>query len=274
MFHIFAGSITMSMIYFFIRYNLLLLYTRLFFDIRTSLWMILGPIGCLIGRSFEQHPLSDIMFSTLATPSEIQSYHNLNTLVTSNLQSIQSSSHNRRGSEVSGGSTSSGLYGDDTTLLPNGYNLNMEPKNDFWGPCIVISIYGAVLWLDRVEDVPWLYVIWTLASVFNHFVCRVFYKSSRLLIHYTLLGYSIIPILPFTIIIIICSPPVWMCTVLEVIAVIWSSSAAILSYVNVFRKAISTDGRSSTDRLSLTYPTIVLMQVYLITLIPIRPPNS
>lgn len=51
-----------------------------------------------------------------------------------------------------------------------------------------MSVYGALLWLDRVRDVPWLYVIWTAASLFNHFVCRVFYKPSKLLAHYSLLG--------------------------------------------------------------------------------------
>ena len=36
----------------------------------------------------------------------------------------------------------------------------------------------------------------SLASLFNHFICRVFFKPSKLLAHYTILGYSVTPVWP------------------------------------------------------------------------------
>ena len=91
------------------------------------------------------------------------------------------------------------------------------------------------LFVAQVRDVPFLYVIWSLASLLNHFVCRVFFKPSKLLAHYTLLGYSVTPILPCAAVIVLFHPPVWACTALEAVAVAWASAAAASSYLVVFK---------------------------------------
>ena len=133
---------------------------------------------------------------------------------------------------------------------------------------LLFSLYSALLWLDRVRDVGWLFMIWSMASLFNHFVCRVFFKQSRLMIHYSLLGYSVTPLIPFAALIIIFHPPVWMCTIFEIIAVIWSSLAAFFSYLIVFN-----DTAEVRKRLILLLPSVLLMEIYLISLLPIRPPR-
>ena len=130
------------------------------------------------------------------------------------------------------------------------------------------SLYAALLWMDRVRNVGWLYVIWSCAALFNHFVCRVFFKRSRLMIHYSLLGYSVTPILPFAITVIFIHPPIWICTMLQISAVIWSSQAAFLSYNIVFDSTPDLK-----KRLILILPSIVLMELYMFSLISVRPPR-
>jgi hypothetical protein len=132
----------------------------------------------------------------------------------------------------------------------------------------VISIYGALLWLDRVRDVPWLYVIWSLASLFNHMVCRVFLKSSHVMAHISLLGYSVTPIIPLATLVVVLRPPIWICTVLVLLAVAWSSLAAITSYFIVFKTVADAEERR---KLMLVLPSVVLMELYLISLLPLRP---
>lgn len=146
------------------------------------------------------------------------------------------------------------------------FNSHGSPNQhiDFWGPCAVVSLYGLVLWLGRVHDVPWIYLIWSIASVANHLISRVWYKST-LLIHAAILGYSVIPIIPFAAFILFIGPPVWLATAFEVISVIWSASAAIMSYSLIF--SVPDEDKS---QLTLLYPCVILMEVYMISLMPIR----
>lgn len=139
-----------------------------------------------------------------------------------------------------------------------------QPTIDFWGPCAVMSTYVAILWLGRVRDGPWAYVIWSFAAIFHHFIMRASSKST-LLMHMALLGYSIAPIIPFALIIVLFHPPVWLATVLEVLAVVWSSSSAILTYIS-----ISIISQESKHRLSLLFPSVLLTEMYFIALLPIR----
>jgi hypothetical protein len=144
-------------------------------------------------------------------------------------------------------------------------NSNISNNNiDFWGPCSVISLYGLILWLGRVKDVPWIYVIWSLAAVFNHLVNRVWFNST-LMIHFSLLGYSVAPLIPFAAIILLICPPIWFSTILEIVSIIWSSSSAILSYFTIIN--LTEENKS---KLKLLFPIVVLMEMYLISLIPIR----
>lgn len=134
---------------------------------------------------------------------------------------------------------------------------------DFWGPCGMVSLLILILWIGRVKDVPWIYVIWSVAAIFNHFVTRPWYPSS-LLTHVALLGYSIVPLIPFAAIILIMKPPVLIKTILEVFGIIWGSSAAILSYLTV----IVTTSFEAKSKMTLLYPMVVLMQLYLVSLLP------
>lgn len=200
---------------------------------RCTIWMLLCPLGCFCGRHSGKHPLSTMLAPHIGRQNSDPdvSMSNIN--------------------------------------LPGLNNLNFAPAQiDFWGPCSIVSLFGALLWLDKVRNVGWLYVIWSLASLFNHFICRVFFKPSRLMIHCALLGYSVTPLIPIGGIIMLFHPPIWLCTVLEIIAVIWASLAAFLSYLTIFNTTPEVK-----KRLSLILPSVVLMELYLISLIPIRPPR-
>jgi hypothetical protein len=139
----------------------------------------------------------------------------------------------------------------------NKYNI------DFWGPWSIVSLYCLLLWLGRQRDVVWIFLIWSVAAVMNHFVTRVFHHSS-LMIHIALLGYSLTPIIPFAAVIILLNPPIWLSTVLEVISVVWASTSAIMSY-----STIITLSSESKPKLRLLYPTVILMELYITSLMPI-----
>jgi hypothetical protein len=128
----------------------------------------------------------------------------------------------------------------------------------------VVSVYGLVLWLGRVKDVPWIYLIWGVGGLVNHLISRV-WSSSTLLIHSALLGYSVAAIVPFAWVILFLRPPVWLSTLLEVLSILWSSSAAILSYSMIFSLSAETK-----PRLNLLFPCVVMMEVYFVSLLPIR----
>lgn len=143
-------------------------------------------------------------------------------------------------------------------------NSNLSKHSiDYWGPCTIVILYCLILWLGRVRDVGWIFVIWTVAAIMNHFVSRVFYHSS-LMIHIALLGYSLTPILPFAAVILFVNPPVWVSSLLELTSVVWASTSAILSYATIV--TISTENK---PKLKLLYPTVILMELYITSLPPI-----
>ena len=65
---------------------------------------------------------------------------------------------------------------------------------DFWGPCLVMSVYGAILWFSKVNHVALLYLIWLIAAVGSHLICRVWCQYSSISMHLSLLGYSVTPV--------------------------------------------------------------------------------
>jgi hypothetical protein len=147
------------------------------------------------------------------------------------------------------------------------HNMGLHSENrsiDFFGPCSIVSLYGLVLWLGRVRDVPFVYLIWSIAAILNHLVSRVWCKSS-LMIHVALLGYSVSPLIPFAAIIVFVHMPIWLATLLEVISILWASVAAVLSYSMILSVAPTFKAR-----LKLLFPVVLLMEIYLISLIPIR----
>lgn len=143
-------------------------------------------------------------------------------------------------------------------------NLNRN-NIDFWGPFFIISLYCLVLWLGRVRDVPWIFVIWTIAATMNHLVSRVWYHSSSLLVHVALLGYSVAPIIPFALLSLFISPPLWLGSLLQIISILWSSISAINSYTIII--AVPNETR---NRVQLLFPVVVLMQWYITSLIPFK----
>lgn len=143
-------------------------------------------------------------------------------------------------------------------------STNNRQSIDFWGPCSVMILYCFVLWLGRVKDVAWIFVIWTAAAIFNHMVSRVFYHSS-LLIHVALLGYSIAPMIPIAALIMLLGPPVWLAGLLQLTAIAWASTSAIMSYSTVVTLA-----SENKPRLRLLFPTVVMMTLYISSLIPMR----
>ena len=131
------------------------------------------------------------------------------------------------------------------------------------GPCTVVSLYCLILWLGRVKDVAWIFVIWSVAAVMNHLVSRVFYHSS-LMIHIALLGYSMTPIIPFAAIILFLRPPLWLATILELFSIVWASTSAILSYSTIV--SISVENK---PKLNLLFPIVILMELYITSLLPV-----
>jgi hypothetical protein len=143
-------------------------------------------------------------------------------------------------------------------------SVNNRYSIDFWGPCSVVSVFSLVLWIGRVKEVPWIYVIWSFAAVFNHLVSRVWYRST-LMIHIALLGYSIVPLIPFTLLILMFNPPFWLSTCLELLGIIWATLSAITSYTTII--TVPAEHRSS---IRLLYPVIILMDLYLTSLMPLK----
>lgn len=141
--------------------------------------------------------------------------------------------------------------------------LQISANVGFWGPCTVISIYCLLLWLGKIRDTPWIFVIWTIASTVNHLVSRVWYRST-LMFHVALLGYSITPILPFAIIIIFLRPPFWLATMLELLGVWWASSAAIYSYSTIMTVTVEQN-----SKLYLLYPVVIVMEMYFTSVMPL-----
>jgi hypothetical protein len=179
---------------------------------RCAMWMLLGPLGCHYGRNAAVHPLSTMLSGGVTSPLSSSSSSSLHGGTARSLYTSTHASSSGQSEKPPDGLTQRGSY-ISSILAPSSSSASVTnpPSSaaaalllttqrgtqtthiDFWGPCLVVSVYGALLWLDRVRDVPWLYVIWSTASLFNHFVCRVFYKPSKLLAHYSLLGNAPLP---------------------------------------------------------------------------------
>jgi hypothetical protein len=80
-----------------------------------------------------------------------------------------------------------------------------------------------------------------------------------------LLGYSVTPIIPLAAFVLIVRPALTITYSVEAIAVTWASTAAILSYFIVCN--VSSEKK---HRLTLLVPSVVLMELYLISLMPIK----
>jgi hypothetical protein len=110
---------------------------------------------------------------------------------------------------------------------------------EFWGPFAVVSLYTAILWLGRVRNVSWIFFVWIFFSFFMHIVARVSFKSTYAL-HISILGYSFLPIIPFSVMVVLIRPPVWLASTAQSIAVAWAAASAYTSYQMLLKEKTST----------------------------------
>jgi hypothetical protein len=101
-------------------------------------WMLATPLTRLVGRPLGRHPLYKSVIASQRQNNHHHQHHN---------SSSSSSSKHRK-----------------------------EANIDFWGPCLVVGLYCLVLWLSKIHNTSWLFMIWAGASVFNHLVGRVYSK--------------------------------------------------------------------------------------------------
>lgn len=172
-------------------------------------------------------------------------------------------------------------------------NLSGEATIDFWGPWLVVSAYGAVLWLARVNNVPWVYAIWILTATFNHLICRVWYLRSSILFHCALLGYSLAPAVPLAALVCLMRSWEWLAYLLQYVTVLSAAVPAVLAYQlicgssqhfatnsPVLNGAITSPLPSlgvqgsappveKKAAVGLLVPPVILMLLYLVSLLPV-----
>jgi hypothetical protein len=139
-----------------------------------------------------------------------------------------------------------------------------EHHHDFWGPCLMISLYALVLSIGRVEGVSWLFIIWFVASLIQHLTCRTWNKSSTLALHCAISGYSIIPFIPISIAVIVFKPSIVLALILSYIAIAWSSISAFKSYLHMSVDLNAEDKK----KLVLLLFSVILMEMYFSSVLP------
>ena len=152
---------------------------------------------------------------------------------------------------------------------------NVSIKNDFWGPCLLLSMYALLLWMAQVRNPPWVYVIWAVSATVLHLITRVWYSKSTLTLHYELLGYSVTPLIPVIALIVISRPPLWIAYVLELAAVVWSSTASFYSYklfltTEVLECSSPNKDNSRNNNINKLVPPLVLFYMYLVAIVPLK----
>jgi len=145
---------------------------------------------------------------------------------------------------------------------------NNDNSVDFWGPMTIVTLFAGLLWLGNQKNVPYVYVVWVLGALLLHLTVRPFLDGSSMSFHMAMLGYSLCPQLPLCFIVLAFRPSVFVCTVLQMLGVVWSATAALMGYQMIIRPLIaSTEERS---KLLLLLPMVFLFQIYMITLVPMR----
>lgn len=158
---------------------------------------------------------------------------------------------------------------DSTNLSLSVKSGSKTPKPaDFWGPCLVVTGYCSLLWLAGQDDVPYVYIIWLSGAILNHLTIRPYLNKSTILFHLSILGYSLVPMIFLCLFIILGRLPLWLSTVIEIVAVLWSSFAATMSYNMILRKLL-LDAKDK-ERLVLLVPLTLVFQFYVISLLPTR----
>lgn len=153
---------------------------------------------------------------------------------------------------------------------PNGSQSNPflrhgdKLHHDFWGPCLVVTVYGVLLSIGRVYSVSWVYVVWLLASMAHHLVSRTWSPASTFALHCAVSGYSVLPFIPVSLVIYLLRPAIVVSSTLTYLAILWSSLAALKVYWQMNASASAEDRR----KLVFLVPSVVLMELYFSSLLP------
>mmetsp|Transcript_35168 Transcript_35168/g.35811 ORF Transcript_35168/g.35811 Transcript_35168/m.35811 type:complete len:218 (-) Transcript_35168:122-775(-) len=153
-------------------------------------------------------------------------------------------------------------------LFPRIQMMSIPLTFPMLGPSIIVGFYGLLLWIFHVNDVLWVAVIWFITSIFQHLIARVFIKESKLVMHFYILGYSVLPIAIMSLLIFIIHPPVWLVIIMHWLAVVWSTCSAYITYHDLCTYFIEND--EMEIRRSLFIPPIILMELYLTALLPVK----
>ena len=120
--------------------------------------------------------------------------------------------------------------------------LSKCSKVDFWGPSAVVSLYCGILWTWNVKNVPWILVIWAFSAFFSHLVARVSHKSTYIL-HATILGYSIVPLIPFSLLVVVSHSEEWYLLVVKFLVSLWSLLSVYISFRELLCPKVKWDSR-------------------------------
>jgi hypothetical protein len=155
-----------------------------------------------------------------------------------------------------------GFRNDESHPLMNTNNI------DFWGPTFCVSALCVCLWFGEVRFVAWIYLIWLAGSLFNHLVTRVWLDNrAKLYLHFAILGYSCGPLIPFILILVIFNVSIFFSYMIILSAITYSTIAAYSSY-RIIYKAFNIENYEKN--LYLIIPSLVLMNLYILSFIPLR----
>lgn len=107
--------------------------------------------------------------------------------------------------------------------------MSKSPKVDFWGPFAVVSSYCGILWMANVKNIPWIIVIWASFAFLSHLVARVSYQSTYIL-HATIFGYSVVPLIPYCVLLIVFNIAESLSFVIQVLVLSWSMLFVYVSF--------------------------------------------
>ena len=140
---------------------------------------------------------------------------------------------------------------------------------DFWGPTLCVSILCVCLWIGDVKYVAWIYLIWVAGSLFNHLITRVWLDNrAKISLHFAIVGYSCGPLTPFILLLIIFNTSMFLSYIIIVLAILYSTLAAYSSYQIIY-KPYDTENNYEKN-LNLLIPSLVLMNLYILSFIPLR----
>lgn len=142
--------------------------------------------------------------------------------------------------------------------------LKFRPAyTSYWGPSGVLAAYAAILWLADLPNATWVFVIVIGASFFLHLTSRVFLRPPHT-IHVILLGYSVFPLVPFAIVDVLVQPQYLYAVLGEIFVVLWATYVGYVSYIDICGPLES----HTKEKWPLLYYPILLMNIYLISLLP------